>query len=737
MIRVLSKKMASKNNTKLYRYGVYLTALFFAQMVSNDVFAAAVTDGVASSSLSTTADAADPNHGLILASDLQNAEGVDFENINYRVGFQLYVQNKMLNLARLSEIEPVSSLAMPVVDGYKFIEAEIISDRFIELRFGKRSECSTQIIDTGALQWYKNPQSLIWDTQTQDWFKIENADFDLVSLMTLSSNDGDVYDPTKILVHECIYKTDGDHKGQSRYRYYNLFTRSFYQEVVLGFNPTFITLLTSTNTNGIYNIEYAAQESGAKFEIVRIERNSDESLKLGTTVFTSDSSPHHYKFRADEKSMVLYRTGGGGFVVPNTVNLAARNPSERLLLTDEELDALTSDVYDVSVEGGFLTYTTHFDKPTFHGRSTGTLTPKGRLRAEKLKLRQELGDSAISRNPLLLAGDLDLRCRMRAIYESEPDAFPEDERANIAVCLSDLFLDQRLSLGKKTGLLGKIVGMRSAILPIPGTDFLMPVYYTLPQAYDPNGWFIVEVHGGPHCRDFNELDIEQQFWTSRGFPHFRPNIRGSSGFGSNYEKASDGQWYQVIDDVQLLINWAKSQGFGSKAIVMGASFGGYAAAAAYAKGYADVVIATNGLYDLNMNLKGITDGRTKYCSGDLAGHQIQYGLTSAIREANSVTTHLTTRAGKMLIIAGLKDDNCLPEESNLLFAKMKELGNHAELVTMGEEGHSPTKPENCLMMLRVMENFIGDITGHPYEANGYSTLLTTPGIVYQRTSAAG
>ena len=115
---------------------------------------------------------------------------------------------------------------------------------------------------------------------------------------------------------------------------------------------------------------------------------------------------------------------------------------------------------------------------------------------------------------------------------------------------------------------------------------------------------------------------------------------------------------------------------------------------------------------------------------------MQFGDTEDIRLANSVTTHLAPSNGEMLIFAGLKDDNCLPEQSQILFDRMNALGNSARLVTMAEEGHSPSKPENLLMILRVQEEFVRKITGARCESGGYTTIATTPGAASFETRAA-
>ena len=306
----------------------------------------------------------------------------------------------------------------------------------------------------------------------------------------------------------------------------------------------------------------------------------------------------------------------------------------------------------------------------------------------------------------------------------------------------------------------RMVILQTATIRSADDKFDLPVYFTEPSEQTaPNDYFIIEVHGDPHAREFNELSFEQQFWTSRGYSHFKFNPRGSTGLGAGLKEASDGHWFDVVEDIRALVDWVKAQGrFGQKAIIMGGSFGAYAAIAAYEKGIADTVIAINGVYNLEDDYKAAPQAATTSKPDDKKTIHFkedcerQFGRTEAIRKLNSATTYIKMtaaereqqrltvpirdekRPGTVILIAGMKDDNCLPKQSvdlyNLL-AKRDTQADAVELTTMAEEGHSPQKAENKQMILRVIETRLGIITGNLYEPNGYATLFSTPGITYR------
>ena len=70
---------------------------------------------------------------------------------------------------------------------------------------------------------------------------------------------------------------------------------------------------------------------------------------------------------------------------------------------------------------------------------------------------------------------------------------------------------------------------------------------------------IVISHGGPtDGDDARRLDLEVQFWTSRGFAVVDVNYGGSTGYGRAYRERLNGQW--GIVDVEDAINAAQAPG---------------------------------------------------------------------------------------------------------------------------------------------------------------------------------
>ena len=105
-------------------------------------------------------------------------------------------------------------------------------------------------------------------------------------------------------------------------------------------------------------------------------------------------------------------------------------------------------------------------------------------------------------------------------------------------------------------------------------------YLTLPES-DEILPLLVAPHGGPiGVRDTNHFDYEAQYFAALGMAVLRPNYRGSSGFGQQFEIAGRGEWGRGIeDDIDLLVDQtlATHPINADRICVHGISYGGYSA----------------------------------------------------------------------------------------------------------------------------------------------------------------
>ena len=89
---------------------------------------------------------------------------------------------------------------------------------------------------------------------------------------------------------------------------------------------------------------------------------------------------------------------------------------------------------------------------------------------------------------------------------------------------------------------------------------------------------IVMAHGGPTGAVSNALDLEDQYWTSRGFGYLVVNYGGSSGFGREYRQRLNHQWGVVdVDDCVNAARYLADRGRvdPKRITITGGSAGGY------------------------------------------------------------------------------------------------------------------------------------------------------------------
>jgi dipeptidyl aminopeptidase/acylaminoacyl peptidase len=116
---------------------------------------------------------------------------------------------------------------------------------------------------------------------------------------------------------------------------------------------------------------------------------------------------------------------------------------------------------------------------------------------------------------------------------------------------------------------GKAVG-HALYYPPANADFVGPAGQLPP--------LIVESHGGPTAMTQAQLNLDIQYWTSRGFGVVDVNYGGSSGYGRAYRERLNGRW--GIVDTEDCINAARylaEQGEvdGERLAIRGGSAGGY------------------------------------------------------------------------------------------------------------------------------------------------------------------
>jgi dienelactone hydrolase len=220
---------------------------------------------------------------------------------------------------------------------------------------------------------------------------------------------------------------------------------------------------------------------------------------------------------------------------------------------------------------------------------------------------------------------------------------------------------------------------------------------------------IVLPHGGPAARDYPGFDWWAQAFATRGYVVLQPNFRGSTGYGTAFERAGHGEWGRkmqtdISDGLARLVRDGTVDA--RRVCIVGASYGGYAALAG--------VTLQHGLYRCAVSLAGISDVNQMattdiYESGsdpairrsleEEVGPGRDLKAVSPIRFVDKVEVPI-------LLIHGKDDTVVRYAQSSAMADALRKAGKTVEFVTLPGEDHWLSKSATRLKMLQAAVAFV-------------------------------
>ena len=230
----------------------------------------------------------------------------------------------------------------------------------------------------------------------------------------------------------------------------------------------------------------------------------------------------------------------------------------------------------------------------------------------------------------------------------------------------------------------------------------IPAYLTLPPGKTKTSGpmsLVVMPHGGPTARDTADFDFWAQYLAAKGYAVFKPQFRGSTGFGYSFEKSGYGEFGKgMLDDTVDGVNKLIEMNIANpdKICVTGASYGGYQALAlpVIEPDMFKCAISVNGVSQIRDILK-FEVARTGSNSGVIKFWRKIIGDRNADKEMlieQSPAENVDKIKAEIVLIHG-EDDMTVPVQQTTTMAKaLKKAGKSDKVILLKNDDHNLSLP---------------------------------------------
>jgi dipeptidyl aminopeptidase/acylaminoacyl peptidase len=251
---------------------------------------------------------------------------------------------------------------------------------------------------------------------------------------------------------------------------------------------------------------------------------------------------------------------------------------------------------------------------------------------------------------------------------------------------------------------------RATIERIRSFDGLtIPVNLYLPSGAAGRLPTLVLIHGGPAGSAPIAWSSTIGFWTAMGFAVVAPNIRGSTGFGIEFEQADNRERRgDAVRDVEAVNRWARAQPWcdGDRIAIGGVSYGGYMALLALTR--------QPGLWRAGIDGSGMSNLRTMEQLEDQALRAYDdpefgaLGKDDALLAEWSPITAVDRIRAPVFVYQGARDPVTPQHEADQIVAALRRRGVPVEYMLVANEGHGINRRENFIAYLARSYRFLAE-----------------------------
>jgi dipeptidyl aminopeptidase/acylaminoacyl peptidase len=239
----------------------------------------------------------------------------------------------------------------------------------------------------------------------------------------------------------------------------------------------------------------------------------------------------------------------------------------------------------------------------------------------------------------------------------------------------------------------------------------------------------VAVHGGPTSAARPTLDLEAQYWTSRGFMIVAVNYGGSTGYGREYRDLLKPTWGIVdVEDCIVAARWLAEQGEvdPSRICIAGGSAGGFTTLACLAR--AETPFAAGGDYFGVADLEALATDTHKFESRYLDGLVGPYPAARQVYRERSPIDHVDEFSRPLIVLQGLEDEIVPPNQATMIVEALKQKRVPVAYVAFAGEQHGFRQEANVRRSLDSELSFYAQVMGFELpEAEGIEPVAVERG----------
>ena len=227
---------------------------------------------------------------------------------------------------------------------------------------------------------------------------------------------------------------------------------------------------------------------------------------------------------------------------------------------------------------------------------------------------------------------------------------------------------------------------------------------------DEPGPLRVICHGGPTAHSTPHLDLEIQFFTSRGIGVVDVNYRGSTGYGRAYRQLLNGRWGEIDwQDCVAAARYLAERGNADadRTWVEGGSAGGYVVFCAMT--FDPTAFAAGVSYFGVADAEALALYTHKFESRYLDSMIGPYPEERELYRQRSPIHFAEQLERPMLLLQGLDDKVVLPAQAEMMVEVLERKGIRYEYIAFEGEGHGFRKEENIVRSLEATVDFVDGV----------------------------